>query len=257
MGVILRDDASELLNVVGEDGSLFTDDGGGILAVPRGVAHTYGILHQTTNVLVVSPDSSRDEVKVYLQQRSGKKRLFPGAWTISCGGHMGTSIDPSKSAAREAEEEIGLSLAPSQLVPAVAGSLGVRNLLKVWRYKEDTVIQMGSDAACFGFTPGSLPAEVQPYIEGLGLLDFPDQGCPDGLELEAFNQEYCFYFLHFPSAEEMDSSKRKATDGEVEALKEVSLAEFLETPRASRTDSTDTLIENCPELQHIICDNVK
>jgi len=254
MGVNLRDDTSELLNVVREDGSLFTGDTGEILTVARGIAHTYGIPHQTTNVLLASPRSSPGEVKVYLQKRSQKKRLFPGAWTVSCGGHMGTSIDPLKSAVREAGEELGLSMTPNQLIPLCDGRDGYPNLLKVWRYEGQTVLQMGSDATCFGFPPGSLPKDVQSYIERIGLLDFPGQDAPKGLELEAFNREFCFYFLHFPSVKQIESAEFK--DKEAEGLKEVLLADFLAAPRCERTDSSETLIVYCPSLQQIICDNL-
>lgn len=254
MGVNLCDDTSELLNVVREDGSLFTGDAGEILTVARGIAHTYGILHQTTNVLLVSPRSSPEEVKVYLQKRSQKKRLFPGAWTVSCGGHMGTSIDPVKAAVREAGEELGLSMTPDKLVPLCDGRDGYPNLLKVWRYEGQTVLQMGSDATCFGFAHGSLPEEVGSYIEGIGLRDFPGQDAPKGLELEAFNREFCFYFLHFPSVKQIESVKFK--DKEAKDLKEVLLADFLVAPRWERTDSSETLIEHCPSLRQIICDNL-
>ena len=257
MGIVLRDDNSELLNVLAEDGRLFTDDSGDILTVPRGIAHTYGILHQTTNVLVISPASTGVEIKVFLQQRSDEKRIFPGAWTVSCGGHMGTSVDPRKSAAREAEEEIGFSFSPRDLVPASAGERGFPNLLKVWWYDGENAVQMGNRQDCLGFRHGSVSQEVQAYIEALGLLDFPGKDRPDGLELEVFNRERCFYFLLFPNTKEVESSKRRATDGEVKALKEVRLTDFVGTPRPSRTDSTDTLIENCPELQQIIRDNLK
>ena len=254
MGVNLRDDTSELLNVVREDGSLFTDDAGEILTVARGIAHTYGILHQTTNVLLISPHSSPEEVKVYLQKRSQKKRLFPSAWTISCGGHMGTSIDPLKAAVREAGEELGLSMTPDQLISLCDSRNGYPNLLKVWRYEDQTVLQMGSDATCFGFTPGSLPEVVRSYIEGIGLLDFPGQDTPKGLELEAFNREFCFYFLHFPSMKQIESLEY--IDEEAEGLKKMLLADFLATPRCERTDSSETLIEHCPSLQQIISNNL-
>ena len=254
MAVILQDDTSELLNVVGEDGNLFTNDKGAILTVPRGIAHTYGIRHETTNVLLVSPRSSTGEIKVYLQKRSHKKRLLPGAWTVSCGGHMGTSIDPVKSAVREAEEELGLSLAPEQLIPLCDGRIGYANLLKVWRYGSETIIQMGSDTSCFGFARDSVPQKVQDYVEGTGLLDFPAEDAPSGLELEAFNRESCLYYLYLPRLDEIETTEFK--DKEAAGLKEVLLRDLLNSPRSERTDSSETLIVNCPSLEQIIRGNL-
>jgi len=254
MGVALRDDTSELLNVVREDGSFFTGDGGEILTVPRGIAHTYGILHHTTNVLLVSPRSLYEDVKIYLQKRSQKKHLFPGAWTVSCGGHMGTSIDPIKSALREAEEELGLSMTPNQLIPLSDSRNGYPNLLKVWSYGGQVVLQMNTSVECLGSASGSLPGPVKEYIEGIGLLDFPGQGVPVGLELEAFNREFCFYFLYFPSMKQIDTAVFK--DKEAEGLKELPLADFVASPRNELTDSSETLIVNCPSLQKIIRDNL-
>ena len=255
MGIILRDDTSELLNVVDEKGHLFTDDRGKILTVPRGIAHTYGIRHETTNVLLVSPNSTPEDVKVYLQRRSSKKRLFPGAWTVSCGGHMGTSIDPVKSAVREAEEELGLPLNPEQLIPLCNSRIGFPNLLKVWRYKGGAVTQMGSSPSCFGFAQNSVPRKIQDYVEGIGLLDFPAENALEGLELEVFNRESCLYFLYFLTHDDIKIIEFK--DEEADGLKEVLLADFLNTPRSERTDSSETLLVYCPDLLEVVCNNLK
>lgn len=254
MSVCLRDDASELLNVVKEDGSFFTTDAGEILTVARGIAHTYGIWHQTTNVLLVSPHSSPGEVNVFLQKRSPKKRLFPGAWTVSCGGHMGRAIDPLKSALREATEELGLSLDSGHLIPLHSGNAGFPNMLKVWRYDRKTILQMGREVECFGYAPASVDREVMEYIETTGLDDFPAQDAPVGLELEAFNREFCFYYLYFPTEKQVESPEFR--DKEAVGLKEVLLQDFLAGHRHERTDSSETLITHCVSIEQLIHQNL-
>lgn len=251
MSIHLRDDAGELLNVVRKDGSYFTTDTGDVLTVPRGVAHTYGIWHQTANILMISPRSTRGEIWVFLQKRSDKKRLFPGAWTMSCGGHMGTSIDPRKSAVREAAEELGLNIDPASLIPLHTTSAEFPNRLKVWRYDRRTILQMGDTGEAFGPDLRDVNPEAVQYVNKTGLDDFPSTDVPVGLELEAFNREFCFYYLYFPVSGQIapEFRDREATD-----LNEIRLKDFLAGARDERTDSTETLILHCPTLEERIRD---
>ena len=263
MRICLKDDMSELLNVVGEEGDFLTDETGKLLTVPRGIAHTYGILHCTTNVLLVSPHSAGDDIRVYLQKRSCKKRLFPRAWTVSCGGHMGISIDPVKSAVREAKEELGLQIDPSRLAAIHSNDIRLRNTLKVWRFGGKPYAQFGSLTECIG--KGCPEKAVLGFIEGTPLDEFPGPGAPRALELEAFNREFCFYYAYCPSEEELEQAMDQKTDGEAaevkggkaRKLKEVSLQEFLDTERPDRTDSSDLLITHRSELERAVRDALK
>lgn len=87
---------SEVLNVVDEDGTFLTTVDGGIVTVARAAAHAYGIFHQTSNILAVIPSAYSGEPQIVLQRRSKSKQIFPGALTISCGGHMGIDIYSTK-----------------------------------------------------------------------------------------------------------------------------------------------------------------
>lgn len=60
-------------------------------------------IHRTVGVLVFN-----EENHLLLQQRSLKKDLDPGMWTISAGGHVKYGQSYDKAAAEELKEEIGL-----------------------------------------------------------------------------------------------------------------------------------------------------
>lgn len=45
--------------------------------------------------------------RVLIQQRSSKKKIFPGSWTISCAGHILKGELPEVAAHREMREELG------------------------------------------------------------------------------------------------------------------------------------------------------
>jgi isopentenyl-diphosphate delta-isomerase len=92
-------DADELLPVVDENDE--------VLEVRRrGDIHSLGLLHRAVHVLVFNAEGN-----LYLQRRSANKDTHPGKWTASASGHVDPEEDYAEAAARELEEEIGLSLA--------------------------------------------------------------------------------------------------------------------------------------------------
>ncbi len=79
--------------------------------VSRKDAHTKGIFHRAVHVWLF--DGKR---RIFLQQRSASKDTNPLKWGSSVGGHVdrGESYEPA--AVRETKEELGLRIAPSDLV---------------------------------------------------------------------------------------------------------------------------------------------
>ena len=63
-----------------------------------------GLLHRAVAVLVLRSDG-----RFLLQRRSTKDRWHPGKWTISSTGHVKQGESYDKAAARELQEELGLT----------------------------------------------------------------------------------------------------------------------------------------------------
>ena len=76
---------------------------------PKADVHRDGDLHRSVHVWIVG------ERGILLQKRSMGKDNYPGAWDVSVAGHLSAGEDPITAAVREAEEEIGLTLQPSEL----------------------------------------------------------------------------------------------------------------------------------------------
>jgi len=78
----------------------------------RSRVHALGLPHRAVHILV------RDRAgRLLLQLRSATKDTAPGKWDTSVGGHVCAGEAPLPSALREAREELGIRLAPSDLRP--------------------------------------------------------------------------------------------------------------------------------------------
>jgi isopentenyldiphosphate isomerase len=104
--VIPADKDDEVLDLVDDDGRVTG-------TVRRGDCHGRPWLqHRAVHILVVS---SRGEY--FLQRRSRAKRIQPGRWDTSVGGHVCAGETYEQAAAKELEEELGVRLSdPSALV---------------------------------------------------------------------------------------------------------------------------------------------
>ncbi len=60
-------------------------------------------LHRAVHLFVLNPQR-----EIYLQKRSLQKRVQPGKWDTSVGGHISTGEGTVEALFREAEEELGL-----------------------------------------------------------------------------------------------------------------------------------------------------
>ena len=70
----------------------------------RAEVHRLGLRHRAVHVLVFN---TRGEI--FLQKRSMKKDVFPGAWDSSAAGHLDCGEDYDTCAVRELQEELGVS----------------------------------------------------------------------------------------------------------------------------------------------------
>jgi len=92
------ENSEEQLEIVNERGEV-------ICLAPRTEVHSNpSLMHRVVHVLVFDPEG-----KLLLQKRSLTKDVAPGKWDTSVGGHVGIGEELSLSAAREMEEELGVS----------------------------------------------------------------------------------------------------------------------------------------------------
>lgn len=75
----------------------------------RAEVHANGLLHQTIRLWCIHND------KIWFQQRSMSKTLFPGRLDLAATGHIDSGETPKHAALRETAEEIGLNLKSSDL----------------------------------------------------------------------------------------------------------------------------------------------
>lgn len=73
-------------------------------------AHRNAWFHSTVHVWLYTADG-----RVLIQQRAKKKETHPLLWDVSVAGHIGAGEEIKRSAIREVEEEIGLTVSPEDL----------------------------------------------------------------------------------------------------------------------------------------------
>eukprot|EP00747_Dinoflagellata_sp_TGD_P182511 gnl/TRDRNA2_/TRDRNA2_36788_c0_seq1.p1 gnl/TRDRNA2_/TRDRNA2_36788_c0~~gnl/TRDRNA2_/TRDRNA2_36788_c0_seq1.p1 ORF type:complete len:189 (-),score=34.22 gnl/TRDRNA2_/TRDRNA2_36788_c0_seq1:17-583(-) len=84
----------------------------------RSEVHRDGDWHRSIHVWVVVPGTAgadTQEVELLMQKRAQTKDTHPGLWDVSVAGHIDAGDEPLATAVREAEEELGLRVAPEQL----------------------------------------------------------------------------------------------------------------------------------------------
>jgi isopentenyldiphosphate isomerase len=72
-----------------------------------------GLLHGASHVWIWR--KVENEVEILLQKRASEKRTWPSHYDISAAGHIDLGEDPITAAIRETKEEIGHSVADSDL----------------------------------------------------------------------------------------------------------------------------------------------
>ncbi len=83
--------------------------------ITRETAHATGAWHGAFHCLLLYPRQGR--ATVLLQQRSVTKRIAPGSFDVSAGGHYEAGEDADSAGPRELREELGLSVPFERLVP--------------------------------------------------------------------------------------------------------------------------------------------
>ena len=239
---------SESLNVLDDTGEFARTDAGSILTVARGAAHKYGVFHQTSNLLAAFPGVKGPQV--VLQKRAASKDIFPGVYTLSVGGHMGTDVDPRLSVAREASEELGLTIDPARLLNLGDSQKGLRNYLRIWQYLGTPLLQMGDEGKLIA-APPDVPREIIGFVRSVSNATIPPRDTmPKGLFLDVLNREYCFFFLCVLLEDEICGIK--FSDGEAAGITFQPLDDFFATPDSDKTDLTHTLLANVSDLKQTV-----
>lgn len=78
---------------------------------PKPDVHRDGDWHRCAHVWFVASDG-----RVMLQRRAEVKENWPGLWDISVAGHISAGESAVEAAIRETFEEIGLTIAPEELI---------------------------------------------------------------------------------------------------------------------------------------------
>ncbi len=76
----------------------------------RTSVHKKGLLHRLIIVMVFNPDG-----KLFVQQRSFSKDVYPGCFEGSLSGHIASGESFRKGALREFHEELGVCIPPKRL----------------------------------------------------------------------------------------------------------------------------------------------
>lgn len=99
----------------------------------RSECHQNGLWHRGVVIFIVSPDHQR----VLLQKRSTTKKLWPGLWDVTSGGHVLAGEFGYQAGLRELQEEISLTLNPHDLI-CLGGNLSQNHApnIKDYHYNE-------------------------------------------------------------------------------------------------------------------------
>lgn len=109
---------------------------------PRSEVHRLGLRHRAVHVLVFNAEG-----KVFLQKRSASKDTHPQTWDSSTSGHVDSGEDYDRSAMRELEEEIGLTVEqpPTRLFKIDACKETDQEFVWVYRTESEGPFQLHPD----------------------------------------------------------------------------------------------------------------
>ena len=102
----------DVLNELGE----FTGD---VATIDE--CHSTGYWHRAVYAFIVDKD-----LNVLLQKRSGNKKLWPGKWDVTVGGHVKSGEFGRQALIRECKEELGIDVDDSE-IKYIVGTTSVYN----------------------------------------------------------------------------------------------------------------------------------
>ena len=83
--------------------------------------HSQGYWHRAVYAFIIDQNSN-----VLLQKRSKDKKLWPGKWDVTVGGHVRTGEFGRQAVIRECKEELGLEIADDD-IKYIVGTTSVYN----------------------------------------------------------------------------------------------------------------------------------
>jgi len=99
-----KKEMSELFDELDENGNLTGN------VIDRDKAHKVGAWHRAVLLCIINSMG-----QVFMQKRSATKKLWGGCWDVACGGHIEAGEFGLPSIIREAREELGIELIPSDI----------------------------------------------------------------------------------------------------------------------------------------------
>lgn len=124
----------EYLDIVDESGNPTGE------VIERTEAHRTGVLHRTAHVWIARRKDGR--VQLLLQKRCMNKDSFPGCYDISSAGHIPTGQEYADSALRELKEELGVEIAPDELIPCGRKRLDMQGIFHGEPYLDRQISQV-------------------------------------------------------------------------------------------------------------------
>jgi isopentenyl-diphosphate delta-isomerase len=110
----------EVLDLVNEDDEIIGE-------VTKGeVNSNKDLLHREIAIILFDKDN-----RVLLQQRSFKKKIYPGVWTVSVAGHVLKGMEPLVAAHKELEEELGFDTELTFILKEII-KLPIKSFIEYW-----------------------------------------------------------------------------------------------------------------------------
>jgi isopentenyldiphosphate isomerase len=83
--------------------------------ISRGAAHSEGVWHGAFHCLIFYQREGK--TFALFQKRSSGKKIAPGRFDVSVGGHYAVGEDAGTAGPREIREELGLIVSPAEFIP--------------------------------------------------------------------------------------------------------------------------------------------
>ena len=79
-------------------------------------AHRLGLWHRCFHCWIASPETPSDGPYLFVQRRAAGKETWPDSLDVTVGGHLGAGEEALDGGLREIGEELGLQVAPEDLI---------------------------------------------------------------------------------------------------------------------------------------------